>query len=277
MKREQARRSGKTYCTEELKSLYSSSETIFQELGPHIAQWFVQTCITRFLSKSSNSFQQNTASTNEERLHLIGLLGKLDMPGPETATMNSPKVDSLIQILQEEWVPGLPGMIFVQKRVTVQALTELLSSHPLFSETLNVEAVVGASSHAKRKKKITDLIELNHNPSLDDFRSGKKNLVIATNVLSEGIDMPTCHLVICFDQPDNIVSFMQKRGRARKKGSKYILMAPKVDPSNRHDWEQLERKLEDAYMNGVKETSIQSILESREEKGYREFVVKETG
>src|ERR1700761_4754704 len=142
MKKEQARRSGKTYCTEELKSLYTSSETIFQELGPHIAQWFVQTCITRFLSKSSNSFQQDTASTNEERLHLIGLLGKLDMPGPETVMMNSPKVDSLIQILQEEWVPGLPGMIFVQKRVTVQALTELLSSHPCLGETLSIEAVV---------------------------------------------------------------------------------------------------------------------------------------
>lgn len=56
------------------------------------------------------------------------------------------------------------------------------------------------------------------------FRSGLKNLIIATSVLEEGIDLLAYHLVISFDSPDNITSFIQRRGRARQGVSEFVVM-----------------------------------------------------
>ncbi len=36
--------------------------------------------------------------------------------------------------------------------------------------------------------------------------------------------MPVCNLVVCFDRPDNLKSFIQRRGRARMRSSKLYLL-----------------------------------------------------
>jgi ERCC4-related helicase len=50
---------------------------------------------------------------------------------------------------------------------------------------------------------------------LNDFQQRRKNLIISTNVLEEGIDITACYMVICFNKPPNLKSFVQRRGRAR--------------------------------------------------------------
>jgi hypothetical protein len=43
------------------------------------------------------------------------------------------------------------------------------------------------------------------------FRSGSINVLLATDVGSEGMDFQQCELVVAFDPPDNVTSYIQVR------------------------------------------------------------------
>lgn len=50
------------------------------------------------------------------------------------------------------------------------------------------------------------------------------NIIVATSILEEGLDVQRCNLVIRFDPCPTVCSFIQSRGRARMRNSDYILM-----------------------------------------------------
>lgn len=50
------------------------------------------------------------------------------------------------------------------------------------------------------------------------------NLLVATNVAEEGLDIQTCCLVVRFDLPETVASFIQSRGRARMTTSEYVFL-----------------------------------------------------
>ncbi|KAK7380383.1 hypothetical protein VNO78_32893 [Psophocarpus tetragonolobus] len=67
------------------------------------------------------------------------------------------------------------------------------------------------------------------NEIVEEFRKGLVNIIVATSILEEGLDVQSCNLVIRFDPSPTVCSFIQSRGRARMKNSDYILMVKSGD------------------------------------------------
>ena len=71
---------------------------------------------------------------------------------------------------------------------------------------------------------------------LRQFRRHEFNLLIATCVVEEGLDIPKCNVVYRFDFPKNFCSYVQSKGRARAKDSSYYILVDRE--------EQVEKKTE---------------------------------
>lgn len=60
--------------------------------------------------------------------------------------------------------------------------------------------------------------------NIEDFKRDKINILIATSVIEEGLDVSTCNLVISINEVLNVKSFIQTKGRARQKNSKFVFL-----------------------------------------------------
>lgn len=113
-------------------------------------------------------------------------------------------------------------IVFVHERVCAVALTWLINEvfKGLCCSELSAKAAVGVQntdSHVRMSQaKLLD--------TLAEFRIGKFGILVATNVVEEGLDVPACRLVTAFDPVTSPTAYVQGRGRARKRGARYIAM-----------------------------------------------------
>ena len=59
------------------------------------------------------------------------------------------------------------------------------------------------------------------------FRNGLLNCLVATDIIDEGIDVPKCSLVIRYDFPLDVRTYIQSKGRARHAYSHYKILIQK--------------------------------------------------
>lgn len=78
---------------------------------------------------------------------------------------------------------------------------------------------------SKMGKLLLEVEEKYHNQikKIIQFKKKEHRVLITTSVTEEGFDIPGCNLVISFDTPFSMKSYIQIKGRARKKSSKYII------------------------------------------------------
>ena len=168
------------------------------------------------------------------------------------------------------------GLIFVRTRAEVAVLSHILSIRTPF----RVATFVGESGFSGRRNTLSDLADFkSQRKTLADLRLGRKNLIVTTNALEEGIDVSACNVVICFDKPPNLKSFIQRRGRARRVASKFVIMFPDNGHQNNDisNWHELEKWMRTTYMDEMRLLEDIQRLESLEEKSDREIFVQSSG
>lgn len=100
------------------------------------------------------------------------------------------------------------AIIFVPTVPTAYAMCQALK--PLVKAGM----LVGQSEQTKARQ--TNAVE--------EFHAGKFNVLVATSVAEEGLDIQKCNLVIRTEKPQTIITSIQSRGRARQDDAEYIIM-----------------------------------------------------
>ena len=281
-KLQKVRMNHKTWCQDQMKSVYATSLKICREMGAYAADWYIASVISKFtkMADENDNYLGIWDISSAEKLYLAKALRSVKIPRTPSeapvALLVSDKVTKMVDaIIQEQ--STLQGIIFVQTRAEVAALFHILSLHPRTRGQFRIGTMVGTSNHSCRAKNVGELIDINaQKHTLSLFKNGVLNLVIATSVLEEGIDVPACNMVVCFQKPANLKSFVQRRGRARHRESKLILLLdPAVDKVS--NWQQLEADMKRLYEDDMRALNEVLIFEDTEEHDGREFRIESTG
>ncbi|KAI0389732.1 RNase3 domain-containing protein [Xylariaceae sp. FL0594] len=239
-----------THCIKLMHTFYNRSNEVLRQLGSWAADYYIHTSITRFLQDLNQDPSLSESLSQQEDLYAAEALRTVHVEPPcplsnARASDFSAKFNALIGELKS--VPdGTKCIIFVRQTVTVAVLAHMLSSIPSLQARFRVGTVVGSSNYDGRRREVGDLSAIKQTLHLDEFRSDKKNLLVSTSVAEEGIDVPACNCVVCFDPPDNVKSFIQRRGRARAENSKLILLM-EPDTTKPQDWERFEEEMRRYY------------------------------
>jgi endoribonuclease Dicer len=114
-------------------------------------------------------------------------------------------------------------IVFVEKRHTARLLKLIFDN--IGGPNLRCDVLVGVNSRAGEEN-----ISLRSQIlTLQKFRRGEVNCLFATSVAEEGLDIPQCNLVVRFDLYRTMIGYVQSRGRARHRNSKYLHM---IEESN---------------------------------------------
>ncbi|RMJ29013.1 hypothetical protein PHISP_00093 [Aspergillus sp. HF37] len=275
---------GQTFYNKQLETFVKRSGHIYGELGSWATDYFILTSIEQFKSSISDSSLMANWD-HDVKTYLADFLSQIPLPDIQLDFTTdehfsiSPKLATLINFLDQRYEPGFSGLIFVRQRVAVTIMTHILSIHPLTKDRYRCAAYVGWSGNNNRKEYLGDLHNLKtQRDTIGEFRTGRKNLIISTDVLEEGIDISACSMVVCYDKPPNLKSFVQRRGRARQKKSTYAIMISDDDELAGLDrWRGLEAAMVKAYQDDERQRRQELDLEDDEEEVPGTFRVKSTG
>ncbi|KAI1769633.1 hypothetical protein GGR53DRAFT_473403 [Hypoxylon sp. FL1150] len=268
-----------TYVTKQMQSLWRRSGEIQHELGSWAADYYIFTAITQFLDSVQENDQWFREWAFEEKQYLANALKtvQISTPRPFTDT-NETNISKKVMVLVRELlrpVDETVGIVFVREVSTVAILSHILSIHPLIKERFRIGTMVGTSNYSGKKRELGALVRASNTQGLEDFRDGRINLLIGTSVLEEGIDVPACNMVVCFDETPNLKAFIQRRGRARMRESKLILLVSDETPPDKVDgWMVLEEEMKKRYEDEMRELVE---LEDSEMSDVEPLYVPETG
>ncbi len=114
----------------------------------------------------------------------------------------------------------------------------------LHQEKYNAVAIEGDMSQHRREQ------------SMGKFRSGKADILVATDVASRGIDVPRVELVVNYDVPNQELAYFHRIGRTARAGAKGKAITF-VSYSSVGDWNLVKRQIKVPITDLNQEMGIQ--------------------
>ncbi len=124
-------------------------------------------------------------------------------------TIEHPKIATAIGIVKDQLTraPHSRVILFAQYRETGRVLVEGLTR--LGEPAIRPARFVGQASHGIDE----GLSQKEQGAVLDRFRTGEINVLVATSVAEEGLDIPSTDLVIFYEPIPSMIRTIQRRGR----------------------------------------------------------------
>jgi ERCC4-related helicase len=177
-----------------------------------------------------------------------------------------PKADAILEIVSEQLSINLDSriLIFTRFRDTAAEVSETLEQ----LDDARVSRFVGQSSRGSDKgfsqKKQVEV--------LDGFRNNEFNILVATQVGEEGLDIPECNLVIFYDCVPSVVPYIQRRGRTgRRTPGRVVIFVAKGTHDEFYHWsvmsklKKMPKALKEAETEeGEEQTSLEDFVNDGE-------------
>ncbi|KAF9474151.1 P-loop containing nucleoside triphosphate hydrolase protein [Pholiota conissans] len=279
-----------------MRDFQRAAGEICVDIGPWAADWFVWKVLDRTKAVANPYNGMMMTWKQSEKDYLLGVVNEITVSevsyyGDDIADDVSDKTRALIECLLTELVEtealgdAYSSIIFVHRRDAVLALAEVLKHHPKTKDVFRIGTLLGASGSGQQQTMMDITRNLvNDTPQpivLAEFKSGLKNLIISTAVAEEGIDIQACGSVIRWDQPQNMASWAQSKGRARKVRSTFTMM---FQEGSRRDevekWIMQETQMRAAYNDPSRDNEmnvVDEIRENEDEDEDLEFRIESTG
>jgi Fanconi anemia group M protein len=173
-----------------------------------------------------------------------------------------PKTEEIQKVVKEqlEASPSSRILVFAQFRVTAKLLASILDE----IEGVNAVRFVGQSKRKGEK----GLSQKEQVEILQKFKQGEYNVLVATSVAEEGLDIAECDLVIIFSPVPSEIRTIQRRGRtARKSAGKLIVLMTKGTRDEAYYWvaQSKEREMK-RLLNEIKDGSKSPKEEKEKQK-----------
>jgi len=145
---------------------------------------------------------------------------KYIVEGLNLMDIEHPKIKRLEELILKELNddPNQKIIVFNHYRDSVQNLEKVLNQNPLISSKRFVGQATKGEDKGYSQKEQKEII--------DDFKTGKYNVLLATSVAEEGLDIPSVDTIIFYEPVPSDIRSIQRRGRTGrfKEGKVYVLI-----------------------------------------------------
>lgn len=184
--------------------------------------------------------------------------------------IENPKLAKLKEIIEKNVYKRV--IVFSQYRETVSKICKTLNSIP----KINARVFVG-----QLKKGETGLSQKEQQEIIKDFSLGKINIIVATSIGEEGLDIPEVSAVIFYEPIPSAIRQIQRRGRtARLKPGKLIVLMIKKTRDESYYWAAFhkEKKMYKA-LDGLKtelENNMNNKIKNKEYSNNKNKIKQKT-
>uniref|UniRef100_A0A914ZSV2 RNA helicase n=2 Tax=Parascaris univalens TaxID=6257 RepID=A0A914ZSV2_PARUN len=127
-----------------------------------------------------------------------------------------------ILLKQYEKEPSSRTIIFVTTRMLAEKLAEHLNECRIVD---GGPRAIGFVTSSNQSSSFSGQTAAEQRLMIEDFNTGLRKVLVATSVAEEGLDISACNLIIKYNNTGSERSLIQRRGRARAKNSRSILLA----------------------------------------------------
>lgn len=162
-----------------------------------------------------------------------------------------PKLDKLLKVIKTEKS--------IDQNTKIIVFTQFRDTATTISEKINeITGITSKVFVGQAKKDGTGLNQKQQKQMLNDFSEGKINILVATSIAEEGLDIPEVNAVIFYEPIPSAIRAIQRAGRtARLKKGKLIILITKGtrDESFYYVSRSRERKMQTA-IDSIKQDLI---------------------
>ncbi len=166
-----------------------------------------------------------------------------------------PKLSKLKEIMSQEATKDAKIIIFNQYRDTAKMLVDEINA----MENVKAKVFVGQA-----KKSGTGLSQKKQKEMLDEFKAGLFNVLIATSVAEEGLDIPKVDVVLFYEPIPSAIRHIQRKGRTgRLEKGKVIILVTKNTRDEAYQWSAYyKQKSMYRTLNDIKKNIGQALVKN---------------
>jgi Fanconi anemia group M protein len=149
-----------------------------------------------------------------------------------------PKLEKIVPILKGQFAskPDSRAIVFTHYRDTCELLTQKLES----VDGVRPVRFVGQAS----KGRDIGLNQKEQKEIIDRFRRGEHNVLVATSIAEEGLDIPATDLVVFYEPVPSEIRTIQRRGRTgRRQAGRVVMFVTRDTKDEAYFWSSRKKEM----------------------------------